>query len=251
MFVCTVARSSSIAGLCAQPLARSAARWRGPRPAGRGCGRARRGRRPRGCRPGACRRRASAGSGRRATMSSPAAGEHRADRRAEPLRERDRDEVERRGERRPASTPRRDRGVEQPRAVEVASRRRARAPRRRSRSRLGCGNDRGRRRGCACSRPRPASSAGRRTWPGGLRAARNVVGGEQPAAADLGELHAGVRRARRPSRARRRGLSRPTMTSSPGRVRSLQRELVGHRAARHEERRLLAEQRGDPLLQRG
>ena len=41
-----------------------------------------------------------------------------------------------------------------------------------------------------------------------------------------------------------------TITSSPGRVCMRERDLVGHRAGRHEERRLLAEQRGHVLLQR-
>ena len=63
------------------------------------------------------------------------------------------------------------------------------------------------------------------------------------ARADLGELHAGPRRAG--ARLVERACARraPTITSSPGRQCTQQRDLVGHRAAGHEQRRLLAQQR--------
>ena len=73
--------------------------------------------------------------------------------------------------------------------------------------------------------------------------------GEQPAASDHGELHAGIRR-RGPELVPDdvRLVAHHHIVAGTGQ--QLEADLVRHRAAGHEERRLLAEQRGDAFLQR-
>ena len=104
-----------------------------------------------------------------------------------------------------------------------------------------------RRRGYGCSRPRPASSAETRCARAACRR-RGIGGGEQPprptavnctpefAAAAPGFVPDDVR-----------FVADDHLVAGPGQ--DLEGDLVRHRAARHEERRLLAEQFGDPLLQ--
>ena len=158
MLVCTVARSSSTARAGGERLGEAGARWRDRRRGARGGGRAvqRRG----GEEAGLAHRAAEhAAVPRRRGDQVARAGEQRAAGRAEPLRERHRDQVERRRQlglarrrsRRSRSTGARRRG---------RSRCRARA-RRRRRARPRPAGRRCRRCGCACSRSRPASSAGR------------------------------------------------------------------------------------------
>ena len=75
-----------------------------------------------------------------------------------------------------------------------------------------------------------------------------LVGGEAAVGADLGELHAGV--GRRRAGLVPHGVALDAHDDVVARTAvELERELVGHRPGRDEERRLLAEQRGHALLQ--
>ena len=75
-----------------------------------------------------------------------------------------------------------------------------------------------------------------------------LVGGEAPVGADLGELHAADRRGRAGLVPHGVALGAHDHVVAGAAV-QLQRELVGHRPGRDEQRRLLAEQRRDPFLQ--
>ena len=75
-------------------LRRACARGRDRRPAARRCGRGRRGPPPRRCRPGASRRRSGASRPARVNHQVARAGDQRAERAAEPLREAERHGVE-------------------------------------------------------------------------------------------------------------------------------------------------------------
>ena len=84
--------------------------------------------------------------------------------------------------------------------------------------------------------------------PRGFTAARNSATVKMPAGADGGELHPGIgRRGAGFVPHHVRVLADDHIVAGPGQ--QLDGDLVGHRAARHEQRRFLAEQRGDPLLQ--
>src|SRR6266851_3860438 len=75
-----------------------------------------------------------------------------------------------------------------------------------------------------------------------------ILGGEKAAAADDAELHAGIGRCRTgfvPHDMRL--VADDDFIARPGQ--HLEADLVRHGAARHEQRRFLAEQRGDALLQ--
>ena len=167
----------------------------------------------------------------RASTSLARAGEHRAARAAEPLRQRDRDEVERRGQRRRVVAAG-GRGVEQPRAVEVGRdavlARRAARPR----SQLGRGPRRARPSRLWVFSTSTSVVGGNSRWPRGLRAARNSSAVNSPpapisvnwtpalaAAAPVSCQTAWLSRA--DDRRRRRA----------GSV-ELERELVGHRPGR-------------------
>ena len=118
MLVCTRVEVDAEVRRAWRAPRRARARSRDPRRAARGGARARTARRPRGCRPGACRRRASCAAGDSALMKLARARDDRADRRAEALRQADADRVEAGGEL-ALGRAGRDRGVPQPRAVEV------------------------------------------------------------------------------------------------------------------------------------
>jgi hypothetical protein len=79
-----------------------------------------------------------------------------------------------------------------------------------------------------------------------VRRGEDVVGREHAARADLGSCTPAFA-AEPPVSCQASALSRAMSTWSPGRVQDAQRHLVGHRAAREEERGLLAEQRGHAI----
>ena len=174
------------------------------------------------------------------------AREHRADGAAEPLGERERDEVERRGERRRVVAARRGR-VEQPGAVEVG-RDAVLARGRADPLELGAVPHEP---ALAVLRVLDLDERRRRVQQVVARVARGEerVGGEAPVRPDLGELDPADRR-------RRAGLVPHGVALGADdhvvarAAEELERELVGHRPRRDEQRRLLAEQGGDPLLQR-
>ena len=117
MFVCTRSRSSAHAGAGGQPLAMPArCAWSSASRVDMVVERVELPLR-RGCPPGASRRRACAGSATRAAIIVARCRQHRAARRAQALRQRDRDEIERRGELGRGGAAR-DRRVPKPRAVE-------------------------------------------------------------------------------------------------------------------------------------
>ena len=182
---------------------------------------------------------------RRARDVVAAAGEHAADRAAEPLGQRYRDEVEGRGQL-GEGVPGGGGGVEQARAVEIAL----------DAELLRRGADRLR----LALRKNDAAAAvvgvldrdeaGRRVddVPRRLVRRAQIGGGEEPALADRQELHPGIGRTRTrfvPDDVRL--VAEDDLVAGPRQ--DLQRDLVGHCAARHKECGFLAEQFGDALLQ--
>ena len=185
---------------------------------------------------------------RRAAPRSPRGpASDRADRRAEPLREADGHRVERRraASRGPSgrSRPRRSRaarrrgGAARPCACAEAHER-AHAPDRRTRPPHVVVRvlERRRRRVRGVVRVLPRVDDSLRS----LRVERSRVGRRACASA-------APESAARPARLVAEDVASrsPRITSSPGRVRAQERDLVRHRPRRHEERRLLAEQLGD------
>ena len=206
----------------------------------RGDGRARTARRRRRCRPGASRRRTCGDSARAVSIASRAPASSEPPGAPRPF---DSDTATRSNGARQLGrrAARRDRRVPQPRAVEEGGDA-ALARRRADALGLVLRRRRRRRRGCACSRSRPASSADRCRGPRGLQRGDELVGGEHAAGADLGELHAGVGRRAAGLVPHRVALAADDHVVAGPRQHA-QRDLVGHRARRQPERRLLAEQR--------
>ena len=173
------------------------------------------------------------------------AGEDAADGAAAPLRQRDRHEIEgprQFGQAEPACGS----GVEQPRAVEIG------------------GNARLARRGANPNRiglrehdPAPEimrvldrDEPGRRQhdMPRPLQRGPEFRRAKEAAPSDGRELHAGIGRAGTGFVPDHMGVfAEDHLVARP--CQQLQRDLVRHRAARHEQRRLLAQQFGDPILQ--
>ena len=197
---------------------RAAGRARGPRPAGRGGGRARRARPRRARRPGASRRPSACAYARLGDLLGRA--EHqRADRGAEALGEADRHRVGDRAVRR-QRRPRRDVGVPDARAVDVHAapelvRERRAAPRGR-RAAAPC-----RRRSCGCSPPRSPWCA-RRTAPCRARASTGSRRGRSGPARRPRCGWSG-RSARRARRARPAGCAPATRRAPPARARRARR----------------------------
>ena len=245
MLVCTAARSMRDA-LCRRPCARrSGARWRDPRPNVRHCDRARTARPRPECPIAAWRRRTCGARARRGPCRpccrrSGCPRDSRAPWRARPTRRRTAPRV------RPRLLPVADRGVEQAHAVEIACARRWHGPSRRWRRPRPAETPR-RCRGCACSRCTRAWSADARCVPAPCRR-RERRRARTARPCPRGELHAGVRAARARFVQHDMRLDRHDH-SSPWSSEQFERRLVRHRARGHEQRRLLAEQRGNAFLQ--
>ena len=219
MLVCTVARSSATPRQSGEPLGdqpRIGMVVGEPR---RRCGRARRARPPRGCPLAASRRRASGAPAppRRCRPALPASTLPT----GQPSPFDSATETRSNGAASSAEAlPGRDRGVEQPGAVEIAAR--CRAPRAAAQiaTASACGNTMPPPRLCVFSIATRARSAGRRCGPRGLQAARKSAAVNSPPCADDGELHARHWPRRRPASCHIMCASSPTITSSPGRVSS-------------------------------
>ena len=174
--------------------------------------------------------------------------QHRADRRAEPLREAEHHRVGAARTRSAGDTPSRDRGVPDPRAVDVHREAVPRADVGRPR--------RARRRAtadptpaCTCSRCSPRRSAAGGTARRRRHASITVGGAARRRRRRAGAAGCRSSPARHPTRSGTRARASPHSTSVPCGAVQPERELVRHRARRHEQRGLHAEQRGGQRLQ--